>query len=85
MICERVLEEEGVYDSLRVVEYQLDLIPLEDDVLTLALDSAYRECCLAGDRYVLFVCCFESDFFFIFVCSFFCFVVLNQKKKILIF
>ena len=46
MICERVLEDEGVYQDLDIGEYQLDLIPLEDDVLTLALDSSYRECFL---------------------------------------
>jgi hypothetical protein len=46
MICERVLEEEGVYENITIGEYQLDLIPLEDDVLTLALSSAYKECFL---------------------------------------
>lgn len=46
MICERVLEDEGVYENITISEYQLDLIPLEDDVLTLALGSAYKECFL---------------------------------------
>jgi hypothetical protein len=32
--------------DITIGEYQLDLIPLEDDVLTLALDSAYKECFL---------------------------------------
>jgi hypothetical protein len=50
MICERVLEDEGVYDDVSLVEYQLDLMALEDDVLSLALDGSYRECVLDGDR-----------------------------------
>jgi len=54
MICERVLEDEGVHEDITIGEYQLDLIPLEDDVLTLALDSAYKECFLEGDRTALF-------------------------------
>jgi len=50
MICERVLEDEGVIGEVQMVEYQLDLLALEDDVLSLALDGSYRECVLDGDR-----------------------------------
>ncbi|KAJ1561754.1 hypothetical protein HK096_003449 [Nowakowskiella sp. JEL0078] len=31
MICERVLEEEGVYGDISIGEYHLDIIPLDDD------------------------------------------------------
>eukprot|EP01112_Ceratiomyxa_fruticulosa_P014948 TRINITY_DN4340_c0_g6_i1.p1 TRINITY_DN4340_c0_g6~~TRINITY_DN4340_c0_g6_i1.p1 ORF type:complete len:617 (-),score=127.38 TRINITY_DN4340_c0_g6_i1:93-1943(-) len=54
MICERVLEEEGVYGNITVGEYHLDLIPFDEDVLSLELDTAYRECLLDGDRTSLF-------------------------------
>jgi hypothetical protein len=50
MICERVLEDAGVYSDISIGEYQLDLIPLEDDVLTLAMGSAYKECFLEVRR-----------------------------------
>jgi hypothetical protein len=46
MICERVLEEEGVWNDITFREYQLDLIPFDDDILSLELDSAYKECFL---------------------------------------
>lgn len=29
-----------------IAEYQLDLIPFDDDVLSLELDTSYRECLL---------------------------------------
>ncbi|CAG8454859.1 10426_t:CDS:10, partial [Paraglomus occultum] len=40
MICQRVLEEK---------EYHLDLIPFEDDVLSLELDNSFKELYLDGD------------------------------------
>ena len=35
MVCERVLQEEGVYRLVTVREFGAQLIPLEDDVLSL--------------------------------------------------
>ena len=35
MVCERVLQEEGVYGLVTVREFGAQLIPLEDDVLSL--------------------------------------------------
>jgi len=43
MIAERVLEEEGVYEDLTIAEYQLDFIPFENDVVSLELDTCFRE------------------------------------------
>jgi vacuolar protein sorting-associated protein 33A len=43
MICERVLEEKGVYGSVNIGEFQLDLIPFDDDVLSLELEWGYKE------------------------------------------
>mmetsp|Transcript_353 Transcript_353/g.424 ORF Transcript_353/g.424 Transcript_353/m.424 type:complete len:497 (-) Transcript_353:429-1919(-) len=54
MIAERALEEEGVYGDVTVGQYNLDLIPFEDDVLSLELDNGYRECFLEGNRTCLF-------------------------------
>ena len=46
VICERILEEEGVLGSLQVDEYPLWLIPFEEDVLSLELDSVFQEVCV---------------------------------------
>eukprot|EP00002_Diphylleia_rotans_P012490 TRINITY_DN2441_c0_g1_i2.p1 TRINITY_DN2441_c0_g1~~TRINITY_DN2441_c0_g1_i2.p1 ORF type:complete len:518 (-),score=94.82 TRINITY_DN2441_c0_g1_i2:652-2205(-) len=54
MICENVLEEEGVYGDVSILEYPLDLIPFDDDILSLEMDTTYRECVLDGDKTSLF-------------------------------
>ena len=54
LICERVLEEEGVLGDVTAWEFALDLIPLDDDVLSLEMDGSFRECYLDGDRTSLF-------------------------------
>ncbi|KAI8908166.1 Sec1-like protein [Powellomyces hirtus] len=54
LICERVLEEEGVYGELTIGEFHLDLIPLEDDLLSLELDNSFRELYLDGDTTGIF-------------------------------
>lgn len=46
MICERVLEKTGLYGKINIGELQLDLIPFDDDVLSLELDDSYKECFL---------------------------------------
>lgn len=42
-ICERVLEEEGVYGEITCDELDIDLIPFEDDLLSLEMDTSFRE------------------------------------------
>eukprot|EP00163_Fabomonas_tropica_P032762 TRINITY_DN8359_c0_g1_i1.p1 TRINITY_DN8359_c0_g1~~TRINITY_DN8359_c0_g1_i1.p1 ORF type:complete len:600 (+),score=140.03 TRINITY_DN8359_c0_g1_i1:778-2577(+) len=54
MICERVLEEKGVYGDVTLGEFDLDLIPFDEDVLSLELDTSFRECFLDGDRTALY-------------------------------
>ncbi|KAJ3023189.1 hypothetical protein HKX48_003967 [Thoreauomyces humboldtii] len=54
LICERVLEEEGVYGEITIGEYHLDLIPLEDDLLSLELENAFKELYLDGDTTAVF-------------------------------
>mmetsp|Transcript_23039 Transcript_23039/g.71778 ORF Transcript_23039/g.71778 Transcript_23039/m.71778 type:complete len:232 (-) Transcript_23039:38-733(-) len=48
-ICERVLEEEGVYADITFGELPLDFIPYEEDVVSLELDTGLRECAVDGD------------------------------------
>mmetsp|Transcript_57643 Transcript_57643/g.158760 ORF Transcript_57643/g.158760 Transcript_57643/m.158760 type:complete len:275 (-) Transcript_57643:1173-1997(-) len=49
LVCEQVLEDEGVLDCVELSEYQLNLIPLDDDLISLELDRSFRECKLDGD------------------------------------
>lgn len=41
MICERVLEDKGVYGSVAIRELRMDLVALDTDVLTLDLASSF--------------------------------------------
>ena len=41
MICERVLEDKGVYADVRIRELHMDLVALDTDVLTLDLGSCF--------------------------------------------
>lgn len=55
LICERVLEDMGVLESLyQLGEFPLDLIPFDDDLLTLEMDSVFRDITLDGDRTALY-------------------------------
>jgi hypothetical protein len=54
VICERILEEEGVLGSLQVDEYPLWLIPFEEDVLSLELDNVFQEVGVEKDFSSLF-------------------------------
>ncbi|KAF9583068.1 hypothetical protein BGW38_010322 [Lunasporangiospora selenospora] len=48
-LCEKVLEDEGVFGEITKGEYHLDLIPMEDDVLSLEWDSTFKELYLDHD------------------------------------
>lgn len=44
MICERVLEEEGVKGDITIGDYAMDWIPCEDDLISMELDpSTWKE------------------------------------------
>ena len=43
LICERILEEEGVYADVSIGEFYLDLIPLEEDVISLEMPKSFHE------------------------------------------
>jgi len=42
-LCDRILEEEGVLGDLTITSYNLEFIPLEDDLLSLEMDNVWRE------------------------------------------
>jgi hypothetical protein len=48
-ICEQLLKSEGVTEELTIHEYGLDMIPLDDDVMTLGLDTAFVDATVKGD------------------------------------
>ena len=49
MVCNKILEEAGVLGDISVEEFPLHFIPLEQDVLSLALDDSF------GDLYLVSV------------------------------
>lgn len=42
-LAARILEEEGVLGEITVSSYNLQFIPLEDDVISLEYDTAFKE------------------------------------------
>lgn len=51
MICERVLEEEGVKGDITIGSYAMDWIPYEDDLISMELDpSTWKEIYLVKKR-----------------------------------
>ncbi|GIL70610.1 hypothetical protein Vretimale_3719 [Volvox reticuliferus] len=53
--CERILEEEGVLgDFAEIGEYCLDMVPYDDDVISLELDTAFYDCICDGDSTPLY-------------------------------
>ncbi|KAG0173258.1 hypothetical protein DFQ28_011169 [Apophysomyces sp. BC1034] len=51
MVCERVLEEEGVLGDITIGDYAMDWIPYEDDVISMELDpGTWKEIYLDGDH-----------------------------------
>ncbi|KAI8099584.1 Sec1-like protein [Halteromyces radiatus] len=50
LVCERILEEEGVKGDVTIGDYALDWIPYEDDLISMELDPAtWKEIYLDGD------------------------------------
>ncbi|KAL2911219.1 Vacuolar protein-sorting-associated protein 33 [Polyrhizophydium stewartii] len=48
LMCDRILEEEGVFGDIAIGEYHLDIIPVEDDLLSLEID-AFKSLFVDGD------------------------------------
>lgn len=53
VVCEKVLDEEGVFSLVTIGEFPLHFIPFDEDVLSLELDTAYKECHVDGDTSAL--------------------------------
>ncbi|KAI7853803.1 Sec1-like protein [Circinella umbellata] len=50
-VCERILEEQGVFGSITIGDYAMDWIPLEDDLISMELDpGTWKEIYLDGDH-----------------------------------
>ncbi|XP_027162737.1 vacuolar protein-sorting-associated protein 33 homolog [Coffea eugenioides] len=49
VVCEKILEEEKVYDLLTIGEYPLYLMPIDEDVISFELDLAYKDHLADGD------------------------------------
>ncbi|KAF8336635.1 Sec1-like protein [Cantharellus anzutake] len=54
VLCDRILEEEGVLGEVNISSYKLEFIPLEDDLISLELDRVWREIYLDGDESSIF-------------------------------
>jgi len=49
MLCEKELEALGVLGDVHMADFPLELIPFDEDVLSLELNSAFRDTSLDGD------------------------------------
>jgi hypothetical protein len=54
MLCERVLKEQGVFGDIKTGELPLELIPFDEDVLSLEMSNTFSDCFLSGDPTSLF-------------------------------
>mmetsp|Transcript_710 Transcript_710/g.1667 ORF Transcript_710/g.1667 Transcript_710/m.1667 type:complete len:516 (+) Transcript_710:67-1614(+) len=54
IMCEKILEEEGVHGNITVADFNLDLVPLNNDVMSMETADSLRECSLHGDMTSLF-------------------------------
>lgn len=43
LVCERVLEEEGVLGDVKIGDYLVDLIPLDSDLLSFEFPDSFRQ------------------------------------------
>ncbi len=46
----QILEDEGVYTEVQLGEYDLGLIPFEDDVFSMEISESYREVNLSHSK-----------------------------------
>jgi hypothetical protein len=49
VVCEQIFEDEGALQHTTFSEFNLGLVPLDADVLSLEMPSVFRECELDGD------------------------------------
>jgi hypothetical protein len=48
-LCKEALETFGVYGELTIKDFTFDLIPLESDLLSLEMDSGFKDYFLGSD------------------------------------
>ncbi|CAK4069166.1 unnamed protein product [Aphanomyces euteiches] len=53
LACDEMLKKAGVMGSLVIGEFHMDLVPIEDDVLTLELSDGFNELFVNNDRTLL--------------------------------
>jgi hypothetical protein len=54
-VCEQMLKDEGVFADLTISEFGLEMVALDDDVLSLCMDSAFADVEVQGDTTALFL------------------------------
>nr|CCA19363.1 vacuolar protein sortingassociated protein 33A putat [Albugo laibachii Nc14] len=50
LVCDEILKKEGVFGSLTIGEYKLDLIPFDDDLLTLEMECCFKQFFIEKDK-----------------------------------
>ncbi|KAG9313971.1 Sec1-like protein [Chiua virens] len=53
-LVSRILEEEGVLGDVTISSYNLQFIPIEEDVISLEYDSAFKELWVDGDETIIY-------------------------------
>ncbi|EJD52391.1 ATP binding protein [Auricularia subglabra TFB-10046 SS5] len=53
-VVRRILEDEGVLGDVTITAYNLQFIPLEDDLISLEYDHAFKEIWLEGDETTIY-------------------------------
>lgn len=48
-LCNQILRDEGVFDDITIREYYVDLIPIEEDILSMEAENYFRELYLEND------------------------------------
>ncbi|CAD7704276.1 unnamed protein product [Ostreobium quekettii] len=54
-LCEKIIEEEGVKGDATLIEYPLEFVPFDDDVISLELEHSFRETSVEGDTTSLYI------------------------------
>eukprot|EP01041_Mallomonas_annulata_P001442 gene1442-2776_t len=49
VVCEQLLEDEGVLNQVNIGEYNLGLLPFDTDLLSLEMDAVFKQCYVDGD------------------------------------
>ena len=50
MVCEQLLRDAGVLDQVTMLSVDVDMFPVDDDILSMEMPEAYQALCLEGDR-----------------------------------